>query len=243
MNAKVFLATNHSGLARAYLHGDHWHVDQLLSDQTLLCLAVDPCNPTVAYAGTRNGVLRSSDSGQTWEVAGLQGHIVKSLAVSRSQPNTLYAGTKPPALFVSPDGGGNWKEIEPFQKVRSWWWRSPAETDFGAYIQGIAVSPTDPNVILIGIEAGAVLRSNDGGRTWQGHRPGALRDCHTITFHATNGDWIYEAGGTGGGAAFSRDAGQTWKQPTAGLDRNYGWACASDPALSGAHGHSPTADS
>ena len=85
-------------------------------------------------------------------------------------------------------------------------------------------------MIVVGIEAGAVLRSTNGGQTWEGHRPGALRDCHSITFHALNGDWAYEAGGTGVGAAFSRDAGKTWRQPRGGLDRHYGWACAADPA-------------
>jgi photosystem II stability/assembly factor-like uncharacterized protein len=175
-------------------------------------------------------MLRSTDGGQTWEAAGLPGRIVKALAVSPTQPNTVYAGCKPPALFVSRDSGQTWKEIESFQRVRAWWWRSPAESDLGAYIQGIALSPTEPNVIVIGIEAGAVVRSSDGGQTWEGHRPGALRDCHTITFHATNGEWVYEAGGTGVGAAFSRDGGKTWRQPREGLDRHYGWAVAADPA-------------
>jgi hypothetical protein len=55
-----------------------------------------------------------------------------------------------------------------------------------------------------------------------------LRDCHSLTFHATSGDWVYEAGG--GGAAVSRDGGITWRQPKAGLDRRYGWAVAADPA-------------
>ena len=75
-----------------------------------------------------------------------------------------------------------------------------------------------------------MLRSVDGGQSWEGHRPGALRDCHTITFHAADGDWAYEAGGTGAGAAFSQDGGHTWRQAKAGLDRHYGWAVAADPA-------------
>ena len=231
MAAKIFLATTGQSLARAAQHDDHWHVNHLLPDQELLCLAADPLNANVVYAGTRgHGVLRSTDSGQTWQPAGLAGRIVKALAVSKTESGTVYAGLKPPALFVSRNSGVTWSEIAPFQKACSWWWRSPAEPDLGAYIQGIALSPTDPKVIVIGIEAGAVLRSGDGGQTWQGHRPGALRDCHSITFHATNGEWVYEAGGTGGGAAFSRDGGQTWRQPKAGLDRPYGWACAADPA-------------
>jgi hypothetical protein len=85
-------------------------------------------------------------------------------------------------------------------------------------------------VIVVGIELGAVVRSADGGQTWQGHRPGALRDCHSLTFHARDGAWAYEGGGTGAGAACSRDGGQSWRQRRAGLDRHYGWAVAADPA-------------
>jgi photosystem II stability/assembly factor-like uncharacterized protein len=231
MNSKTFLATTGNGLARASNGNGQWSVEFLLANEDVGCLAADPLNPNVAYAGTRgNGVLRSDDGGQTWAAAGLAGRIVKALAVSKIEPGTLYAGTKPPALFISRDRGGTWQEIEPFQKARSWWWRSPAEPDLGAYLQAIALSPTDPKVIVVGIEAGAVVRTEDGGQSWEGHRPGALRDCHSLTFHATNGDWMYEAGGTGAGAAFSHDGGKTWRQPREGLDRHYGWACAADPA-------------
>jgi hypothetical protein len=96
-------------------------------------------------------------------------------------------------------------------------------------VQAIALSPTDPQMLLVGIEAGAVVRSTDGGHSWTGHRRGALRDCHALTFHATNGDWIYEGGGTGAGVSVSRNAGATWIQPWEGLDRHYGWAVAADP--------------
>jgi photosystem II stability/assembly factor-like uncharacterized protein len=75
-----------------------------------------------------------------------------------------------------------------------------------------------------------VLRSEDGGESWTGHLKRALRDCHSLASHATDRNWFYEAGGSGGGAAYSRDGGVTWTQPKAGLDRHYGWACAADPA-------------
>lgn len=227
----IFLATTGHGVARAApaASGD-WTVDFLLTEHDVLCLAVDPLNSAVVYAGTRGGgILRSDDGGQSWTNAGLAGRVVKAIAASCTEPGVVYAGCKPPRLVVSHDEGSTWEESDSFQKVRSRWWRSPAESDWGAYVQGIALSPTDPQVIAVGIEAGAVLRTADGGRTWEGHRPGALRDCHMITFHSTDGNWVYEAGGTGRGAAFSRDNGRTWKQPAAGLDRHYGWACAADP--------------
>ncbi len=51
-----------------------------------------------------------------------------------------------------------------------------------------------------------------------------------MAFHTSDGDWVYEAGGSGGGQAFSRDSGRTWQKLKKGLDRRYGWACAADPA-------------
>jgi hypothetical protein len=111
-----------------------------------------------------------------------------------------------------------------------WLWLSPAERPFIGYVQAIALSPTDPERIVVGVEAGATVLSEDGGATWTGHRRGALRDCHGLAFHACQGDWLYEAGGTGGGVAMSRDGGRTWARPGEGLDRHYGWAVAADPA-------------
>ncbi len=84
--------------------------------------------------------------------------------------------------------------------------------------------------LVVGIEFGATVASRDGGRTWTGHRRGALRDCHGVQFHPSDGRWVYEAGGTGGGAAFSCDGGLTWTNAGQGLDRHYGWAAAGDAA-------------
>jgi hypothetical protein len=233
MDTPVFLATTGNGLARAARGPEGgWSVVGLLLGQDLRCLAVDPFNAQVVYAGTQGqGVLRSSDHGLTWQPIGLDGQIVKALALSPLESGTLYAGTRPARLFVSRDGGVQWSELESFRRIP--WrrlWFSPAEPPFTAYVQGIALSPADPRIILVGVELGAVVRSDDGGQTWSGHRRGALRDCHSLLFHATCGDWVYEGGGTGAGTAFSRDGGATWRQPRQGLDRRYGWAVAADPA-------------
>ena len=159
----------------------------------------------------------------------LNGLTVKSIAVSRTRPGVVYAGTKPARIYVSRARGENWTECDSFRRIPGrWLWLSPAEPPFIGYVQGIALSPTDPNVIVVGIEAGAVVRSEDGGKSWTTHRKGALRDCHGITFHATDGDWVYESGGTGAGASVSQNAGESWTQPTEGLNRHYGWACAAD---------------
>lgn len=229
---KTFLSINGGTVMRAtYRTNGSWSVEQVREGSEITCLAADPFQEDVVYAGTRaSGILRSEDRGHSWAAAGFSGQPVKAIAASGLVPGMVYAGTKPACIFLSHDYGKTWNELTAFRKIFSrHFWFSPAEKPFSAYVQGIALSPVNPNVILVGIEAGAVVRSVDGGITWQDHRRGALRDCHSITFHASDGGWAYEGGGSGAGAAISMDAGNTWRQPSIGLDRHYGWACAADP--------------
>jgi hypothetical protein len=48
-----------------------------------------------------------------------------------------------------------------------------------------------------------------------------------LKFHPTNGDWVYQGGGSG--AAVSQDGGRTWRKPKTGLGSKYGWMVAADP--------------
>jgi hypothetical protein len=233
VSTQIILANSGQGITRAtHAKDGTWAVELALDSPDVTCLATSPEYPLTVYAGMRGaGVMRSDDAGRTWRSTGLVGRHVRALAVSRSVPGVIYAGTKPAFLFVSRDGGLTWDELAAFRRIRSrWLWFSPAEKPFSAYVQAIALSPSDPGVILAGIEAGAVVRSDDGGRTWAGHRRGALRDCHSLFTHPAHGEWAYEGGGTGAGVAVSRDAGATWSQPRAGLPIHYGWAVAADCA-------------
>jgi photosystem II stability/assembly factor-like uncharacterized protein len=253
MRAHTIIALNYKHLVYAKQDSDGvWSSGSASIGQRTLALAVDPHQPDAIYVGTDgNGILKTVDFGETWESVGLQGQIVRAIAISKLRPGTMYAGTKPAHLYVSTDYGANWKELPNFRAMKRWWWFTPAEKPASAYVMDIVLSPTNPDVIVAGIEFGAVLRSEDGGETWRGHLKGAVRDCHDLFFHPTDGDWVYEGGGTG--AAFSNDGGKTWSQPdppsvrgmfrlafsrktndlprTDGkLDRRYGWAVVGDPA-------------
>lgn len=232
MNAKAFIASQAgNGIARAVRSaGDAWDVEFLHSELDVRSLALVQSEKNLLFAGTQGaGVFRSNDLGSNWEQIGLDGKIVKSIAVSPHDHQIIYAGTKPAQIFKTLDGGVTWNELSSFRKIRGrWWWFSPAEAPMQAYVQAITISPGDPANILAGIELGAVVRSNDAGRTWSNHLKRSLRDCHNLMFHQHDGNWVYEAGGSGGGVSFSRDAGLSWSKNRKGLDRPYGWAIAAD---------------
>jgi photosystem II stability/assembly factor-like uncharacterized protein len=228
--ARVLLATLGEGVARAVRWGREWRVETVLPEEPVrsLALAADGA----VWAGTQGrGVLRSADAGASWSAAGLDGRIVKSLAPSPQDAEVVYAGLKPAGVAVTRDGGAAWTELDGFRRIRGRrFWVSPAELPGTAYVQGLAVSPTDPDVVVAGIEFGAVVRSDDGGRSWSGHCAGAIRDCHSLVFHARDGDRAYEGGaGRRRPLAASRDGGRTWSSPE-GAKLWYGWACAADPA-------------
>jgi hypothetical protein len=232
---RIFLASTGRSLTRAEAINGDWQVTTPVENTQVNCLISDPSDARRVYAGTQHkGVLLSEDAGKSWRPAGMAGIPVKSLAISPAKPSnrqngkqTLLAGCKPVSLYRSGDNGESWEELPAIRQARKWWWFSPAEPpDWRPYVQALTVSPNDPNVILAGIELGGLLRSVDGGLSWSKHLKGAELDCHSVSFHPTDGNWAYQGGG--GGAAYSRDGGKSWQKPKDGLGRKYGWMVAAD---------------
>ncbi len=87
--------------------------------------------------------------------------------------------------------------------------------------------PARRGLLLVGIELGGLMRSSDGGETWQDHRPGAQRDVHSLAWHPR------VPGGRTRRAAAARPAAATaattWQPADEGRDRHYTWSVAVDP--------------
>lgn len=229
---RSFLSTTTDGVARLVTGVDST-VDEHLRGEDVYSLATGPDRSGLVLAGTEgSGVFRSTDRGATWIPSGLDGEHVMALAVAPSDPQRIYAGVRPPAVFRTDDGGSTWMECTSFQDIRGRRiWRSPASPPFTAYVNGLAISSIDPDLVVAGIEFGAVVQSTDGGETWSNHRRKAIRDCHDLVWHATDEAAVYE-GGAGiprRPGARSTDGGETWFKPGGGLDRGYGVAVAADP--------------
>jgi photosystem II stability/assembly factor-like uncharacterized protein len=189
------------------------------------CVAVDVRNPECVLVGCREGRLfESEDGGAGWRDADLPSPDVFSVAYS-SADGAAYAGCEPSALWVRRNG--DWDELAALRDLPSASTWSFPPRPWTSHVRWIAPSPHDANLLLAGIELGGLMRSEDGGGSWEDHRPGAQRDVHSLAWHPTEPGRAYEA--AGGGSAWSRDSGETWASADEGRDRHYTWALAVDP--------------
>jgi len=222
----LLIATGDS-FARVTQQGDEWDVRVNLVGSGVQCLALDPHHPGTLYAGSRGeGVWKSTDGGARWGNVSPPHSFIFSLAVSPVD-GMVYAGCEPSMLFHSPDGGRNWHELEALRSIPSApTWSFPPRP-WTSHVRWIAPSPHYAHLLLVGIELGGVMYSDDGGETWADHRPGAQRDCHALAWHPRVEGRAYQA--AGGGAAWSHDGGWTWQPADAGRDHHYTWGLAVDP--------------
>ncbi len=198
------------------------------------CIAVDPNDPARVYVGTAdNGLYLSGDGGDTWQQAehGPDESRVLSVAVSPSDRDrgvsAVYAGTEPSNLYRSRDGGQRWELLPALRELPSEPnWSFPPRP-WTHHVRTIALHPTDPDWLAVGIELGGIMRSSDGGASWIDHNPQALSDAHQLLMHPAAPERLYEAAGQG--VARSEDRGDTWRRFDRGLDRHYAWTQAIDP--------------
>jgi photosystem II stability/assembly factor-like uncharacterized protein len=233
--SRVFAVTG-DDVVRFELAGTHARDPlSLLRGVGARCLAIDPHDPDRLYVGTlERGLYASDDGGLTWTSpdTGLEDSRVLSVAVSPSHresgTSVVYAGTEPSNLYRSESGGRRWKRLPALRDLPSEpRWSFPPRP-WTHHVRTIALHPSDPDWLAVGIELGGVMRSLDGGASWLDHNPQAHSDAHELLTHPLAPERVYEAAGQG--IARSEDRGETWARFEDGLDRRYAWAQALDPA-------------
>jgi hypothetical protein len=188
---------------------------------------------------SENGGFKSSDGGKEWEDLGVplgerywfsgQSELWSILA---TPDGTIYAGTNDPYLFQSHDGGETWSEVRSFRGIPSrGYWESPVDPHY-ARLRGLENVPGSPEYLVVGIEAGGIHISKDGGQTWIDRRGGLPDDIHHIypfdsnVFFAATGhldhhvEHIIHGGGLGG-IYRSVDAGENWTRLDIGSKYTY----------------------
>ena len=219
----LFVCTR-EGLVRLRREDRSWTAEPALAGVAAECVATD--GPRVLVGSRGDGVFVSGDDGGTWEQVELPERDVFSVAIGAAD-GALYAGTEPSRLFVTRDGS-RWVELEALQRIpsRARWSFPPRP--WTHHVRWIAPDPHRAERLLVGIELGGLMLSDDGGATFSDHRPGAKLDAHSVAWHPQAEGRAYQAAGDG--AAWSRDGGRTWEAADAGRDLPYCWALAVDPA-------------
>lgn len=153
--------------------------------------AYHPTQDGVIYmAGDVNGVYKTTDHGRHWRIInnGIASYAVYSLAVSQSEPQTVFAATEA-GLSKSTDGGEHWRTLPQTGRKEL---RITGERMLS--IRAIAVDPSDGRVVYAASPSGKVCKSTDGGETWAvsyekqavAEEGGALR----VQFGKINGEYF-----------------------------------------------------
>lgn len=197
---------------------DTWHkVTTSLDDHHVTSVIA---REGVILAGTTQGVFRSDDLGVNWAQAsnGLAQKHVRWMAYHPDISDFEFAGTEPAAIFVSRDGAATWREAHEVAKLRdTHGWHLPYSSEAGC----IRDFTFNGSRVYAAAEVGGVLRSDDGGETWQLARgssgnpsfatpptPYIYPDVHGIAVHLSSPDRVYAP--TGGGFYRSVDGGESW---------------------------------
>ncbi|HPU50778.1 MAG TPA: hypothetical protein PK359_04400 [Burkholderiaceae bacterium] len=193
------------------------------------------------FAGSSEGLFVSTDQGASWSPAGLEGLAVWQVRGS-ADGRVLYAGVEPAALYRSNDGGERWTEIESFSRLpEAAKWCVPLTPPLPGRARAIVVDQTNPDRIWVGVEVGGMLRSEDGGASWQLNLPGDNPDIHMLSAHPTDTNVLFVSTGYGrpdgvaemiegnAGVFRSDDGGASWQYAWHGITPRYSRPMCIDP--------------
>src|SRR5579859_2455962 len=96
------------------------------------------------------------------------------------EPNVLYAGVQPAALFKSTDRGESWELNEAlYDHPQRGKWNPGAG---GLCLHSIVLDPNNHKRMYVAVSAAGVYRTDDDGRSWQPRNKNVLADFEAKTF-------------------------------------------------------------
>ena len=130
-------------------------------DSDIFSMTINSDNPLIVYGSACSGVYRSDDGMQSWtrlrilpDKFTIRAHIVY---IDPTNFSRIYAGTTE-GLYVSENEGRSWRLL----------------TSGDITVNAVQVDPSNNRRILLGTEFQGVLRSEDGGKTWQSSNKGFI---------------------------------------------------------------------
>lgn len=194
--------------------------------------AVTALDDGTLFAATHGvGVARSLDGGLTWKWVnrGLTHFDLWAARAGRlNGRDVVVVGSLPAHLFISEDKGDSWRELPALRQVASvsqWCFPPPPRV---GHVKDIVI---DGDRLMVGIEIGALLMSEDFGESFVELRvdPNPVEcDIHRILVHSSRPERIIVANGIVG-LMTSEDRGAVWQKNPMPPDANYPDAIVLDP--------------
>jgi photosystem II stability/assembly factor-like uncharacterized protein len=201
------------GVLKSIDGGENWFtVNNGIENLYIGFLEMHPTNPSILYAaaggptyGIEGAVYKTTDGGNHWNSILGNCTYFSIVTISKSDPNTIYAGNDY-AIFKSKDSGLTW---EKFNNQPGDYSYGPPGISAGVPISAV-VDPDNPDLLFINSYQGGNFRSEDGAKTWinasKGYSGADLRDIIVDPHTPTT---VYTTGRTGPFRSY--DGGNTWE--------------------------------
>jgi BNR/Asp-box repeat len=166
-------------------------------------LEPSPADPDTVYAGVEDAALfRSIDGGESWEeLSGLRDHdtgsswqpgagglCLHSIILDPSDPDRIFVAISAAGAFRTDDAGKTWRPIN--RGLQSEGIPDPG-AEVGHCVHRIAMHPSRPGILFMQ-KHWDVMRSDDGGESWQEVSGNLPTDFgFPIAIHAHEPDTIY----------------------------------------------------
>ena len=242
-------------ILRANAQRNRWEVGgPYFHGQSVYSMAYDPRGgqhriwaSTASYWGT---LLRSSDDfGKSWtnpkhapirfpSDTGVSLKNIWQIALGRpEEPDVLYCGVEPAALFETRDAGQTWSLVRGLfdHPHRPRW----VPGNGGLALHTIVLDPADNRRMYVAISSGGVYRTTDGGTTWTAQNRGIravfmpdkypeFGQCvHKIAMHPARPERLFLQNHWG--LYRSDNGGENWTDIANGVPSDFGFAMTMHP--------------
>lgn len=149
---------------------------------SVLSLEIDPTNGNILYAGTKqNGLFTSEDNGEIWRSLNFPLTNIEEIVVNTQNVNNIYVSgmlNGRGAIYRTDDKGGNFRQVY-------------IEPNDGTNITAMTINPNNSDIIYAGLNTGLLIRTSDGGETWEDLFTFGNVSLLEVFFDAQDSDTIY----------------------------------------------------
>ena len=238
-HSEIYVAVSAGNIWKTTNNGNTWSpVFDNYGAYSIGCLAMDPSNPFVIWAGTGennhqrqlgygDGIYRSEDGGGSWKNMGLkESRQIGMIAIDPRNTDVVYVAAEGSiwgpggerGLYKTSDGGKTWNKV--------------LEISENTGVNNVVLDPRYPDVVYATSEQrrrhvytkigggpeSAVYKSKDAGKTWDKIMkglPSADIGGMGLAISPVNPDILYlimEAQGESGGFYRSSNRGASWEK-------------------------------